>query len=245
MIYKLPRTFAAPAKVTVAITTYPKYHQYLQLALASIDFAHTEVLVINDSCDIPIKVQGKHVTVINRTESKPWYAGRARNIAWQHCTTDNIIFLDGDDVFFPGAIEAMHWYQNDIFERTGERHIIYGNLIRTDMNKVWQVNKQYRGTDVNSSPVFAANSVMPYLCLIPVKVLEQIGGYVTDDYIPTWEDLVFEADLWLHSIKATRINIITYIYRWSTDGRRGSNDTSDIRAAVQAFMYDRYKRSKR
>lgn len=239
-MYVLPRPAITPAKVTVVVNTYPKYHQYLQLALASIDYAHAAVIVVNDSMTTPIAVTGANVTVINRTTPERWGTGTARNIGWQNCTTDIVIYLDGDDLFFPGAIEAMVWQYETLLARTGVPHVVYGNLIRTDMNTVWVVKPQYRGTQLAQSPVNVANSVMPYLAVIPVRYLALVGGYVSDAVVPTWEEIVFEADLWQRGIRAVNMPIVTYIYRWSQTGRRGSNDTAAIRTTVQAFMYDRY-----
>ena len=186
-MYNLPRQFTSPAHLTVVITTYPPHYHLLQLALASIDYANTNVIVVNDSNEHKIEVSGDNVTVINREAPEKWGTGDARNVGWRSAKTDLVLFLDGDDILFPHAIENMHWYYKKMLAETGEDHIIYGNLIRTDMNTVKVTKPQYRGTDVKLSPVNVEHSHMPYLCLIPVKHLIATNGYPNEAEAFTWE----------------------------------------------------------
>lgn len=223
-------------KLSVVVVTYAPYHKYLPLVLGSIDFTpaiNVEIIVVNDSPEAPIASDGTLV-VLNRTNGIRWGAGGARNKGAAIAKGEALVFVDGDDILIPGALNKM-WA---VYEKTG--HVVYGDLLRSDMNEVWHTKPQYRGDDIKESPLFVEKSAMPYLALIPKTAHEQIGGYVTEDQAITWEDLIYEADLWANGVPCEHIDVVTYVYRWTTTGRRAISEDLTVRKTVSQFMYNRY-----
>lgn len=226
-------------KLSVIVTTYAPHHRYLEQALTSIDFnppLECEIIIVNDSPEKPILSDGTYVVINRNTNESRWGAGTARNMGINAARGEAVVCLDGDDFLLPGALNAM-W---GAYQQTGE--VVYGNLFHTGLNKVWQTGPQYRGGDIKKSPLYVNQSVMPYLMLINKNIHTQIGGYVGQNEAITWEDLIYEADLWAHGIKCHHIDFVTYVYRWSANGRRAIGEDLGVRKTVTDFMYNRYYR---
>ena len=221
-------------KISVIITTYEPYHKYLSDCVDSIMFSdpnNVEIIIVNDSV-IPV------ANAINRKEDEPvWGTGKARNIGANISTGECILFLDGDDTLFPQALQNLWDMYQCIKQSCGQKHIIHGNLLRGDNNKIHYISNQYRGTDIKQSPLQKPNR--PYLCLIPREYHFAIGGF--DESVETWEDLIYEMDMWIKGIPETHIDSVTYFYRWNEAGRRAKANIGHIHQTVKQFIYNRYK----
>lgn len=233
--------FADPILVSVIIPTYVKHHKCLRQAVDSVDFPNAEIIIVNDSPEAPITTENECIIVINRASDEPKYgAGGGRNKGASIAKGECLLFLDSDDFMTPNSIRYM-WNAYRMAERDGEgRGVIYGDVIRTDMGQVSPRPAQYRGADIQRSPFLIQNSVMPPVILVPKTVFDCIGGYPAETELTTLEELVFEADLYANCVPCKHIDVITYVYRWSNDGRRSLSEPNEVRQAVQEFMYNRY-----
>ncbi|WP_084102229.1 bifunctional glycosyltransferase family 2 protein/CDP-glycerol:glycerophosphate glycerophosphotransferase [Demequina sp. NBRC 110051] len=86
---------------------------YLRQAVGSVaDAPQTEVIVVDDrSTDATGRIADElaetHATVTVIRPEHNGGLGKARNLGLAHATGDYVLFLDGDDYFVPGALEAI------------------------------------------------------------------------------------------------------------------------------------------
>lgn len=228
-------------QISVIILTYDKHHQYLKQAINSVTFENflkLEVIVVNNSPDTPIQSDGT-IKVIN--VEKELQVGAARNLGFQHSTGETVLFLDGDDWLMPNILDFM-WYHH----LKNPENIIYGGLIRGDNGVVHMPQPQYKGNDINLSPIKKGNR--PYCCLIPRHQFEKVQGF--DEELESWEDLDFEIKTYLAGIEDTLIPQVVYYYRWNDNGRRALMDEKasgydeKLAKVVNDVIYNRYKGAK-
>jgi glycosyltransferase involved in cell wall biosynthesis len=207
-------------QISVIIPTYPPHYEYLDIAVASVDFPGAEIIIVNDSD----KYQVSHINAIslNREDGDIWGTGKARNIGVAASGGECIVFLDSDDYLLSGALGAM-W---DMYKKTGA--IVYGSLVRGDTNGLHIPKIPHK-----INPTVKGNR--PYCCLIPRKYHIPFV-----EEIPTWEDLVYEADQYVKGYPMVRIDRAIYYYRWNENGRRSLGDRQDINKQMQEFMQERY-----
>ena len=139
-------------KITNSIPVVYRHLKHLECAVDSIltqTLLPSEIIIIiseysqNESSDdllkkIENRIKQKNIKVIIKTFSEKQYAGENREIAYNLCTADVIIFQDCDDI--------AHKQRNEILlkvhESTKSPHILHG----------WtaDVNAQFRYIDINN-----------------------------------------------------------------------------------------------
>lgn len=228
-------------KISVIIPTYRKHHNFLAQAVSSIDFhplEECEIIVVNDEIDPEFQLSD----AINRTTEKRWGAGEARNQGVKHATGECIVFLDSDDYALPTALNWLWAKYEEIKDKANEKHIIYGDVLRTDALKVHVMREPYYGSNFNMSPLNPEMNFCPPFCLIPKEYHDAVGGQLPEDVVDTWEDIIYYSDLWAIGVPFTKIDKITYVYRWAFNGRRSISEDEEIRSAVKSFIYNRYRK---
>lgn len=217
-------------RITVVIPTVETHHGYIQQAINSIDFK-SEVIVVNDS----IKPLKGNVTIVNRETEPKWGAGRARNIGATKATGECLVFLDADDMMYPGALQKM-WNQ---YLKTG--HIVYGNvqIVGNPKTTKLKARPQYCGEDIRESSLVKPNR--SHCChLTPKAYHDFIGGF--NESLETWEDILYEIDLDMY-FHADYLDTTIFIYRWNSGLRRklSEGENNQARETARSIIYNKWK----
>ena len=231
--------------ISVIIPTYDKHQRFLPEAIMSVDFSgEYEIIVVNDSPNKPLTIKLKNVRVINRREDQPRFgAGGGRNVGARVATGKCLLFLDSDDKLIYKAMDRMWFAYQELLKETGLEHVIYGDLIHGATGQVFRCKPPYDGDDIMEAPIWPEKSRRPYMCLVPKIHHDKIGGFPSEDEIYTYEELVYEADMWVQNIPQAHINTVTYDYRWWKNSRRtlAKPDGKNLALAVKEFFYNRYE----
>lgn len=102
-----PQPPGAPGQVTVIIPTYQR-PQLVRNAVASVleqSAGEPVALVVNDAGECPDLPPDPRVRVVNLTRNIG-VAGAVRNVGIRLARTDFLAFLDDDNVWYPGHLEA-------------------------------------------------------------------------------------------------------------------------------------------
>lgn len=209
--------------VSIIIPVAEPHIKYLPEALASIQLPEAEVIIVNDS---GVELEG---ATINTPKLG---AGAARNRGVDVATHALICFLDADDYFVPGGLEALYHAVDPTCDA-----IIYGDALVED-------NRPYNLRDVvNRAGKFTANPLhhqfMAVTSLIPKGWHYEVGGF--DEKMRSLEDHDYEIrHLVLHGHCAIHIHQPVLYYRVYSSIRRIDKPARDEAKAIMANRYREY-----
>lgn len=233
--------FAYPV-VSVIVTVGPSHEQYMMDALDSVQaqrFIDWECIVVNDTGDKwNSDIMGAPwAKVVNMNGNQG--AAAARNEGFKHAKGKYIIWLDGDDYWFPWTLEKMVGYAEENFG------VIFSDFISSEVEN--QPFKLYRYDNFSPERVAITMQYPGSSVLYPRKIVEDIfkkqNGFDTE--IPGMEDWDFQVAV--HDLKycAYHIPDALFVYRMYSSTKR-ENDYNKIEQ-IREYMnrkWDKYRSGK-
>ena len=192
-------TAAQPAVISVAIPLYNKCSEIARTLQSVFDqtFQQFEILVVDDGstdggAEIVAQIDDPRVRLIRQANAG---VSAARNRAIEESQSELIAFLDADDEWKPGFLEAI-WDLRERFPEAGlyatayERHLPNGGIAQLTLSQVppapWSgiIDNYYRAA-------FDDALIWSSAVAVPKQVFAQVGGFPVG--IRLGEDL----DMWL------------------------------------------------
>ena len=199
--------------VSVIIPVY-NGSQYIREAIQSIlkqNFHNFEIIVVDDESDDYNYKLLENIDPRIKTIVKPrGGAAAARNTGMKLARGDYIAFLDADDVWFPGKLQA----QMEYFRHNNHIGVVFGKFIRWTENKngdfpeahtLWNDCSHLTNKDTERSGWLYTRLLMGLLvgmntAVIHRKIYDQIGGF--NETMPIGEDY----DFWIRASRVTEMH---------------------------------------
>lgn len=163
------------------------------------------------------------------------FAGKPRNIGIQNASSDYIMFLDSDDIFYHDACEKLYYeiYDNDL-------DLVSGYYV-TNVEGIKHNHVSFKN-DFKISNIFENPDVLIYPPAIMSKIYKKSIIRDNDIKFPIGvpgEDLVFSTNYFLQANGISFINfpVFEYIIRNSSDEKSVSYERSEI---YLRGLYDSY-----
>lgn len=149
-------------RLSVIIPAY-NAQKYIEEAVSSVDCVDVEIIVVDDgSTDSTAEIASSLGCKLLRQANSGQAV--ARNNGAKIATGDALIFLDADDIFYPGAVEKLkEYYTEDSIIRGAAVEFFSPDLPEYEKVKLSLKKGSYFGLIAG--------------CLIPRNVFNELGGF--------------------------------------------------------------------
>ncbi|OHB71823.1 MAG: hypothetical protein A2W23_06000, partial [Planctomycetes bacterium RBG_16_43_13] len=258
-ISHLVRAYDEPL-VSVIVPVGPNHVKDVVNVLDSLEsqsFRKWEVIIVDDTGDIPLLVDGrvlKPYPYVRYTIPEHHGAGAARNAGAKIARAPMLLFLDADDWLYPEALRRMYdmWTAENAIIYTdyvGKAYIEYQEATKLGERLLYYDGKRGEAVVRHNSLEYDYDRAIiqprfpdPYIwCLIsslvPKKWHEEIGGF--DEHMESWEDWDYWIRMAHHGKCFVRIPEELMVYRFYT-GTRREIGLQEHRNLVE-YLIDKYE----